>query len=87
MMGSSKKNNKALANLNDEISDIISDRVILASYLLPPLYEIANPEHTSQFRLEQDPILNQVSDPLINQLIPVTSYGDLLSFRDTEKEV
>ena len=47
----SMTNNKAIENLNDNFSEIMNDRGIIASYLLSPLSKITNPENTSQFNL------------------------------------
>ena len=46
-------NNTALENLN-EIREIMFDRGIIASYLLPPLTKIINFENTSQYKLIKD---------------------------------
>ena len=84
MMKKSKENNKALVNSNDKLLEIMIDRGVLASYLIPPLSKITNPEHTSQIKLVQDPDSIRVIDLLINKTIPVTLYNNLLSFSDTD---
>ena len=84
---SSFESNKTLDNLNDKLSEIMNDRVILASYLLSPLSKITDPEHTSQFKLVKDSSSNRVNDLLLNKTKPVTLYNDLLTFRDTDKKV
>ena len=62
---SSEKNNKALEKLNNnKFVEIINDRCILASYLLPPLSKITSPENTSQFKLREDSKSNRVNDLL-----------------------
>ena len=80
------ENNKALTNLNDKLSEIMNDRGISESYLLSPLSKITNPEHSSQFKLVNDPSSKRVSDLLINKTIPVTLYKNFLRFQETDKE-
>ena len=64
----------------------MNDRGKLASYLLYPLSEITNPEHTGQFKIVKDSNSNRVNDILINKTIPSTLYDNLLTFRDTDKK-
>ena len=64
----------------------MKDRGILASYLMPPLYKITNPQNTSQFKLVNDHNSKRVNDLLIHNTIPVTLFNNLLTFRDTGKE-
>ena len=79
-------NNKAIENLNEKILEIMNDRGILATYLMSPLSRITNPENASQFKLEKDPSSNRVNDLKINKKIPITLYGNMLTFRDTNKQ-
>ena len=83
---SSKENNLALENLNNKLLEIMNDRGILASYLMSPLSKITNPENTSQFKLVKDSNSNRVNDVKINKRIPITLYGNMLTFRDTNKQ-
>ena len=83
---SSKDNNLTLENLNNKLLEIMNDRCILATYLMSPLSRITNPENTSQFKLVKDPTSNRVNDLKINKLIPITLYGNMLTFRDTNKK-
>ena len=83
---SSTKNNKAIENLNNKLLEIMNDRGILASYLMSPLSRITNPENASQFKLVKDPSSNRVNDLKINKTIPITLYGNMLTFRDTNKQ-
>ena len=83
---SSKKNNQAMENLNNKLLEIMNDRGILASYLMSPLSKITNSEKTSQFKLVKDPSSNRVNDLKIHNSIPITLYGNILTFRDTGKE-
>ena len=83
---SSKENNLALENLNNKLLEIMNDRGILASYLMSPLSKITNPENTSQFKLVKDHNSNRVNDLLMKNKIPITLYGNMLTFRDTGKE-
>ena len=64
----------------------MNDRGILASYLMSPLSKITNPENTSQFKLVKDPSSNRVNDLLMKNKIPITLYGNILTFRDTGKK-
>ena len=83
---SSTKNNQAIENLNNKLLEIMNDRAILASYLMSPLSKITNPENTSQFKLVKDPNSNRVNDLLMKNKIPITLYGNMLTFRDTNKQ-
>ena len=83
---SSKENNLALGNLNNKLLEIMNDRGILATYLMSPLSKITNPENTSQFKVVKDPSSNRVNDLKIHNSIPITFYGNMLTFRDTGKE-
>ena len=80
------KNNLAIENMNNNPLEIMNDRGILATYLISPLSRITNPENSSQFKLVKDPSSNRVNDLKINKTIPITSYGNMLTFRDTNKQ-
>ena len=80
------KNNLAIENINNNLLEIMNDRGILANYLMPPLSRITNPDNTSQFRLVKDHSSNRVNDLKINKTIPITLYGNMLTFRDTNKQ-
>ena len=82
----STKNNLAIENMNNNLLEIMNDRGILATYLMSPLSRITNPENSSQFKLVKDPSSNRVNDLKINKTIPITLYGNMLTFRDTNKE-
>ena len=86
IMETSLKNNEAIENLNDKLLEIMNDRGILASYLMSPLSRITNPENSSQFKLVKDPNSNRVNDLLMKNKIPITLYGNMLTFRDTNKQ-
>ena len=83
---SSIKNNQAIDNINNNLLEIMNDRGILATYLMSPLSSITNPENTSQFKLVKDPSSNRVNDLKKNKKIPITLYGNMLTFRDTNKQ-
>ena len=83
---SSIKNNQAIENLNNKLLEIMNDRGILATYLMSPLSKITNSENTSQFKLEKDHNSNRVNDLLKENKIPITLYGNMLIFRDTNKQ-
>ena len=53
---------------------------------MSPLSKITNPENTSQFKLVKDSSSNRVNDLKIHNSIPITLYGNILTFRDTGKE-
>ena len=80
------KNNLAIENINNNLLEIMNDRGILASYLMSPLSRITNPDNTSQFRLVKDHNSNRVNDLLMKNKIPITLYGNMLTFRDTNKQ-
>ena len=80
------KNNQAIENINNNLLEIMNDRGILATYLMSPLSRITNPENTSQFKLVKDPSSNRVNDLKIHNSIPITLYGNMLTFRDTNKQ-
>ena len=82
----SKENNLALENLNNKLLEIMNDRGILATYLMSTLSKITNPENTSQFKLVKDSSSNRVNDLKIHNSIPITLYGNMLTFRDTNKQ-
>ena len=80
------KNNLAIENINSNLLEIMNDRGILATYLMSPLTRITNPENSSQLKLVKDPSSNRVNDLKINKTIPITLYGNMLTFRDTNKQ-
>ena len=84
---SSIKNSEAIGNLNNKLLELMNDRGILAFYLMSPLSKITNPENTSQFKLVKGHNSNRVNDLLIKNTIPITLYNNLLTFRDTGKEL
>ena len=84
---SSKENNLALENLNNKLLEIMNDRGILATYLMSPLSKTTNPENSSQFKLVKDHNSNRVNDLLRTNKIPITLYGNILTFRDTGKKL
>ena len=81
------KNNQAIDNINNNLLEIMNDRGILATYLMSPLSRLTNPENTSQFKLVKDSSSNRVNDLKINKTIPITLYGNMLTFRDTNKQI
>ena len=83
---SSITNNKAIENIKNNLLEIMNDRGILATYLMSPLSKITIPEKTSQFKLVKDSSSNRVNDLEIHNSIPITLYGNMLTFRDTNKQ-
>ena len=82
----SLKNNQAIENLNNKLLEIMNDRGILATYLMSPLSKITNPENTTQFKLVKYHKSNRVNDLLMKNKIPITLHGNMLTFRDTNKQ-
>ena len=80
------KNNLAIENINNNLLEIMNDRGILATYLMSPLSRITNPDNASQFRLVKDSSSNRVNHLKINKTITITLYGNMLIFRDTNKQ-
>ena len=80
------KNNQAIEDINNNLLEIMNDRGILATYLMSPLSRITNPENASQFKLVKDSSSNRVNDLKINKTTPITLYGNMLTFRDTNKQ-
>ena len=64
----------------------MNDRGLLATYLMSPLSRITNPDNKSQFRFVKDHNSNRVNDLKTNKTIPITLYGNMLTFRDTVKQ-
>ena len=60
----------------------MSDRGVLATFLMSPLSKITNLENSTQFKLVKDSSSNRVKDLLIKNTIPVTLHDKLLRFRD-----
>ena len=56
---------------------------IIATYLMSPLSKTINPENTSQYKLEKDHNPNRVNDFMMKNKIPITLYGNMITFRDT----
>ena len=54
---------------------------------MSPLSKITNPENASQFKLVKDSSSNRVNDLKIHNSIPITLYGNMLTFRDTNKQL
>ena len=82
----SNKKNQAIENLNNKLLEKMNDSGIIASYLMSPLSKITNPENSSQFKLVKDSSSNRVNDLKIHNSIPITLYGNMLTFRDTNKQ-
>ena len=80
-MLTSKENNKAIENLNDNLLEIKNDRGKIVSYLLSSLSKITNHGNISQFKIVKDSNSNRVNDMLIHNPIPVTLHNNLLTYR------
>ena len=79
---------KSLENTSENLSKAITETSIknIAFYLLSPLAKIFNPENSTQFKLVKDPSSNRINDLKIHKSIPITLYGNILTFRDTGKK-
>ena len=77
------ENNQAIENLNNKLLEIMNDRGILSSYLMPPLSKMTNPEETCQFKLVKDSSSKRVNDFLIKKTIPITLHNNLLTYHGT----
>ena len=64
----------------------MNNRGTIASYLMSPLSKITHPENDSQFKLVKDHNSKRVNYLKINKTIPITLYGNILTFRDTSKQ-
>ena len=53
---------------------------------MSPLSRITSLENTSQFNLVKDHNSNRLNDLLMKSRISITLYGDMLTFRDTNKQ-
>ena len=80
------KNNQAIENLNKNLLEIMNDGGIIATYLMSPLSRVTDPENASQFKLVKDPSSKRVNDLKIHKSIPTTLYGNMLTFRDANKQ-
>ena len=83
---SSIKNNLTIENINNNLLEIMNDRGISATYLMSPLSRITNPDNASQFKVVKDSSSSRVNDLKLNKTIPITLYGNMLIFRDTNKQ-
>ena len=79
-------NNQAIENLNNKLLGIMTDRGILATYLMSPLSTITSPENFNQMKLVKNHNSNRVNDLFLKKTIPITLSNNLLTFRDTGKE-
>ena len=71
VMLTSNENNKELENLNNKLSEIMSDKGILAPFSISPLSKTTKLETTSQFKLLKNSISTRVSDLLIHNPKPL----------------
>ena len=85
--GTPNINYRALENLNDELLEVMIIRGILATYLVLSLSKITNPENTSQFKKAKDSSSNRNNDFVVHNSKPNTLHDNLLTIRDTGKEL
>ena len=78
-------NNKAIEDLNEKVLELMNDNGMIASYLALPLVEVFRKDNKSQFRIRKDPNSTKLNDFLIHGSIPITIFGNMITFRDTKK--
>ena len=78
-------NNKAIEDLNENVSELMNYKDMIAPYLASSLVILLKPENKSQFRLLKDLNSTKLNDFLINGGIPVTLFSNMLTFRDSKK--
>ena len=81
----SNKNNEAISDLNEKILELMSDKGIIPPFLATSLVNLFKPENKSQFRLRKDSSSTKMNDFLIHGNIPVTLFGNMITFRDSNK--
>ena len=83
----SKEGYKSIADLNRKVSELVKVRAIGTCCLVSASNNLIKPENRCQFKLLKGPNSNRVNILLIKKTRPVTLYDNLLSFRDSKKEV
>ena len=78
-------NNKAISDLNEKILELMDDKGMIAPYLTTSLVEVFKKDNKSQFRLRKDNISTKMNDFLIHGTIPVTTFSNMITFRDSNK--
>ena len=78
-------NNKAIENLNEKILELMNDKGMIAPYITTSLVEVFKKDNKSQFRLRKDPNSTKINDFLIHGNIPVTIFGNMITFGDSNK--
>ena len=81
------KNNIALKNLNEKVSEIMNNKSLIAPYLAYSLVNLFKRENKSKFKFFKDQYSIIMKDFLINTCIPVTLYSKMSTFRDSTKFV
>ena len=81
----SKEDNKAISDLNEKLSKILNDNGMLAPNLASSLVNLFKPENESQFKLIKEINSIKMNDFLLNTIIPVTLYSNMLIIRDRKK--
>ena len=74
------KNNKAIENLNEKVLELLNEKGLIAPYLVYSLAEAFRPGNNSQFRLRQDPNPTKINDFKINRGVPVSIFGNMITF-------
>ena len=81
----SVNNNKVIENINEKILELMNDKGMIAPYLASSLVEVFKKDNKSQFRLRKDPNSTKMNDFSIHGTVPVTIFGDMKVFRDSNK--
>ena len=63
----------------------MNDKGLIAPYVASSSVNLFSSENKSQFKLTKDHSSTKMSDFLIHGIIPVTLYGNMLTFRDSNK--
>ena len=78
-------NNKAIENLNEKGLELMNEKGLIAPYLASSLVNLFKTENKSQFRLRKDPNSTKMNDFSIHGSIPVNLFGNMITFRDSNK--
>ena len=87
MTETSKVGFGAIADVNENFPELMTDRDITASYSRYSLMNLVKTENTNQFKLVKDPNSKKFKDLLINETICVTLYEKLLTLVGSNEKV
>ena len=79
-------NTKALENFHEKVLELLNDKGVLAPFLSSSFVNLLKPENKNEFNsIKEYNNSNRTKDCLINTIMPVTLYSNMLTFRDTNK--